>query len=63
MIGLTQWTVKSLLRKRSILYIESFVLFMLHLLQIKVHKNKKPVAIESVAFSFSINCTFHTLNK
>ena len=37
-----------------------FVLLMLYLSQIKLHWKKDPVAIESVAFSFSVSCIFNT---
>ena len=48
MTVLTQLMVYPLLLKKSILFIESLVLFC-----------SKPVTIESVAFSFFVNCSFN----
>ena len=61
MNGLTQLMVQPLLRKRFILHIQKFLCCFDYAIVIanQAALEKNPVTMESVAFSFSVNCSFN----
>ena len=62
MNGLTQLIVKPLLQKRCMLHLKCSALFCSCYLYLGIVNQaaleKSPVTIESIVFSFSVNCSF-----